>query len=183
MEFDWTKVEGYSEDMTAEQKLELLNNLPDPEPANEPEVQIPKGAMISKAQFDKVSSELASVKKQLRSRMTEDEAKEAERVSTFEAMQLELETMRKEKTLNSYKANFMGLGYDAQMAEDIATAMAENDMDTVFALQRKQKMLDEKALRAKILKETPTPPAGDDVTDAVKAQKEMADLRKAFGLA
>ena len=98
-------------------------------------------------------------------------------------MQLELETMRKEKTLNNYKANFMGLGYDAQMAEDIATAMAENDMDTVFALQRKQKMLDEKALRAKILKETPTPPAGDDVTDAVKAQKEMADLRKAFGLA
>ena len=77
MAFDWTKVEGYSEDMTAEQKLELLNNLPDPEPANEPEVQIPKGAMISKAQFDKVSSELASVKKQLRSRMTEDEAKEA----------------------------------------------------------------------------------------------------------
>lgn len=181
MAFDWTKVEGYSEDMTAEQKLELLNNMPeDPEP--NPEVNLPKAPMISKAQFDKVSSELASVKKQLRSRMSEEEAKEAERASTFEAMQLELETMKKEKTLSNYKSNYLALGYDAQMAEDIATALSEGDMDTVFALERKWQVMSEKALRAKILKETPVPPSGDNITDELKAKKEMADLRKAFGL-
>ena len=39
MAFDWTKVEGYKEEMTPEEKLALLDNYNDPEPApkNDPQ--------------------------------------------------------------------------------------------------------------------------------------------------
>ena len=195
MAFDWTKVEGYKEDMTPEEKLALLDNYNDPEPApkndpaptptpdpkNDP-APAPKGGMVSKAQFDKVSSELAAVKKQLRGKMTEDEAKELERQQHQEEMETELNNLRREKALAGYKASYLSQGYDEQLAEEAATAMVDGDMDTVFAVMKKQSVNAEKAMRAKILKETPVPPASDDPNDEKKKQEEAKKLRGYFGL-
>lgn len=195
MAFDWTKVEGYKEEMTPEEKLALLDNYNDPEPApkndpapaptpdpkNDP-APAPKGGMVSKAQFDKVSSELAAVKKQLRGKMTEDEAKELERQQHQEEMETELNTLRREKALAGYKASYLSQGYDEQLAEEAATAMVDGDMETVFAVMKKQSVNAEKAMRAKILKETPVPPASDDPNDEKKKQEEQKKLRGYFGL-
>lgn len=190
MSFDWTKVEGYREDMTAEEKLSLLENMdtdpnpqpdPEPDPAPTPSKAPSREGMISKAQFDKVSKELAAAKRQLRAKMTNDEIEEERRRQEQEDMKLELETLRKEKTVSNHKASFLSQGYDEAMADEAANAMADGDMETVFAVMRKHSVNAEKALRAKILKETPVPPAGDDPNEA-KAKKEMADLRASFGL-
>ena len=70
MAFDWSKIEGYREGMTDAEKLELLEKVGLPEPTQ---------GMIEKVKFDKVTSELADMKKQLKERMTEDERKESER--------------------------------------------------------------------------------------------------------
>lgn len=190
MSFDWTKVEGYREDLTAEEKLSLLENMdtdpnpqPDPEPDPEPTPsKAPsREGMISKAQFDKVSKELAAAKRQLRAKMSADEIEDERRRQEQEDMKLELETLRKEKTVSNHKASFLSQGYDEALADEAANAMADGDMETVFAVMRKHSVNAEKALRAKILKETPVPPAGDDPNEA-KAKKEMADLRASFGL-
>ena len=190
MSFDWTKVEGYREDMTAEEKLSLLENMdtdpnpqpdPEPDPAPTPSKAPSRAGMISKAQFDKVSKELAAAKRQLRAKMTNDEIEEERRRQEQEDMKLELETLRKEKTVSNHKASFLSQGYDEALADEAANAMADGDMETVFAVMRKHSVNAEKALRAKILKETPVPPAGDDPNEA-KAKKEMADLRASFGL-
>ena len=190
MAFDWTKVEGYREDMTAEEKLSLLENTdtdpnpqpdPEPDPAPTPSKAPSREGMISKAQFDKVSKELAAAKRQLRAKMTNDEIEEERRRQEQEDMKLELETLRKEKTVSNHKASFLSQGYDEALADEAANAMADGDMETVFAVMRKHSVNAEKALRAKILKETPVPPAGDDPNEA-KAKKEMADLRASFGL-
>ena len=190
MSFDWTKVEGYREDMTAEEKLSLLENMdtdpnpqpdPEPDPAPTPSKAPSREGMISKAQFDKVSKELAAAKRQLRAKMTNDEIEEERRRQEQEDMKLELETLRKEKTVSNHKASFLSQGYDEALADEAANAMADGDMETVFAAMRKHSVNAEKALRAKILKETPVPPAGDDPNEA-KAKKEMADLRASFGL-
>lgn len=191
MAFDWTKVEGYREDMTAEEKLALLENMEtEPQPNNDPEpapnpspAPAPnhKDGVISKAQFDKVSKELAAAKRQLRAKMTNDEIEEERRRQEQEDMQLELETLRKEKTVSGHKASFLSQGYDEALADEAANAMADGDMETVFAVMRKHNVTAEKALRAKILKETPVPPAGDNPEDA-KAKKEAAELRASFGL-
>ena len=198
MSIDWTKIAGYREDMTADEKLALLDsqeeeNQPPAEP--EPEKQAPtqpepeqqptaKPApnMISKVQFDKVASELAKVKKELRARMSAEEQKEADRMANDEAMRLELEALRREKTLSNYKASYLSQGYDERTAEDAATALADGDMDTVFALMKKQAITTEKALRAKILKEIPVPPAGDPPNADVEKKKELESLRASFGL-
>lgn len=179
MNIDWTNIEGYREDMTAEEKLELLSNLPDepePSPANPPR------GFISKKQFDELASQLAKTKKDLRSRQTEDEQREADRQAQYEAMTAELDGLRKEKLLAGYKASFLAQGYDAQMADEAATAMAEGDMEGVFAVMAKQTKVQEKAIRTKLLAETPVPPAGDDNAEKLKQREEENKRRKAFGL-
>lgn len=197
MAFDWTKIEGYREDMTAEEKLALLDNDPTPDPAPAPKPDpapapapkpdpkpdpAPKPGVVSKAAYDKVASELAAAKKQLRTKMTQDEQDEADRLAREAAKDEELETLRREKTISTYKASYLAQGYDEQLAEATATAMAEGDMDTVFANMKKHADAMEKNLRAKILKENPTPPAGDDPDGEAKKNKEMAQLREYFGL-
>ena len=177
MAFDWTAVEGYKEDMSAEEKVALLENFEPkaPEPINM------KG-YVAKTQFDSVASELASVKKQLRSRMTEDEAREADRAAHDEAVENELKALRREKTISTHKASFLAQGYDDTLATEAAVALADGDTDQVFALMSKQKVNAEKALRQQILKDTPVPPAGDNVTDKAKEEAERKKMRKYFGL-
>ena len=192
MAFDWTQIEGYREDMTADEKLALLDSYEapkdnpappkdDPNPAPTPAPTPAKG-MVSKAQFDKVSSELAAVKKQLRGRMNEDEQRELDRQNERQEMETELNALRREKALAGYKASYLSQGYDEQLAEEAATAMVDGDMDTVFAVMKKQSVNAEKAMRAKILKETPVPPAGDDPNDETKKKEEAKKLRGYFGL-
>ena len=189
MSFDWTKVEGYRDDMSADEKLALLDNYspeePTPQP-NEPESTPPAPAptkgMVSKAQFDKVSSELAALKKQLRGKMSEEEQRELDRQTEREEMETELKALRREKMLVGHKASFLSQGYDEQLAEDAATAMVDGDMDAVFAAMKKHSVNAERALRAKILKDTPAPPAGDDVADEEKKKAELQKLRGYFGL-
>lgn len=180
MGFDWTKVEGYRDDMTADEKLSLLDSYEAPKEPEEVPTK-PTGSVVSKTQFDKVSSELAALKKQMRSRMTEDEQKEADRKATEVAMKEELESLRKEKTFNAHKASFLGQGYDEKLAEEAATAMTEGDSDGVFAAMKKFQVTAEKNLRAQILKETPVPPASDK-NDEDKSKEEMNQLRTWFGL-
>ena len=186
MAFDWTQVEGYKEDMTADEKLALLENFELPTPTEQPTEpapeQQPRGSVVSKAQFDKVSSELAAVKKQLRGKLSEDEQKELDRQAQQEAMEAELNALRRDKTLAGYKASYLSQGYDEALAEEAATAMVDGDMETVFAAMKKNAVAAEKALRAKILKDTPVPPADDDPTNEQKKQEEMKKLRNYFGL-
>ena len=81
MAFDWSKIEGYREGMTDAEKLELLEKVGLPEPTQ---------GMIEKVKFDKVTSELADMKKQLKERMTEDERKESERQAADAALREEM---------------------------------------------------------------------------------------------
>lgn len=189
MSIDWTTIEGYREDMTAEEKIALLETNeaaapaaePAAEPKKEPAPAAPQKGYVSKAQFDKVTSELAAAKKQLRSKMTEEEQREADRAASELAMKEELDTLRKEKMLSNYKASYLGLGCDEKLAEEAASAMADGDMDSVFATMKKHMANVEKELRAKILKETPVPPAGNN-PDEAKEKQRLAALRANFGL-
>lgn len=153
MAFDWTKVTGYREDMTAEEKISLLA-------AYEPDDKPPAG-FVSKTQFDKTASELAAAKKELRDRMTDEQKKEADN----ESMRKELETLRHNQTVSEHKARFMGLGYDEAAAQAAAAALVDGNTDVVFAAMKKFGEDSEKNLRAELLKGTPTPPAGDKPDD------------------
>lgn len=201
--FDWSNVEGYREDMTADEKLALLENYtppapepelksePEPKPAPEPEPKpapaprtsnTPKPGYISKRDFDRVSSELAAVKRQMRSRMSEEEQREAERQDEIAARDEELKSLRRDKTLSMHRASFMGLGLAEDLAAEAAEKLADGDSEGLFDALKRYQTGYEKALRAKILAETPKPPAGQEQNDAEARKRDEAKLRGYFGL-
>ena len=128
MAFDFTKLDGYKPEMTAEEKLALLDKYEAPAPDY--------AGYIKKESFDKTASELAEAKRQLKAKMTEDEQKEAERTAAEAAIKAELEALRKDKAITENKAQYLALGYDEALADETAKAFAEGNMAKVFANQK-----------------------------------------------
>lgn len=175
MGFDFTKIDGYKAEMTAEEKLALLDKYQEP--------TIDYSGYVKKDLFDKTSSELAEIKKQLKARMTDDEQKEAERKANEEAIKNELEMLRKEKTILDNKSQYLGLGYDDELASDTAKAFAEGDMAKVFVNQKVFIENLKKVERATAYTEGAEPPAGrGSAAETTKEQQEINNIRKAAGL-
>ena len=148
-------IENY-ESMTAEEKVAALE-------AYEPDMS----GFVSKAAFDKTSSELAATKKQLKERMTDDEAKAAKEAeeraakdAKLQEMAERLEELETERAVNSYVTSYLAMGYDEKLAKSSASALAKGDMETVFKNQKIHAENSEKALKAELLKHTPPPAAG-----------------------
>ena len=168
MAINWTDIEGFREEMTAEERLALLE-------ANEDYGVITADMKKSKAQFDKVSSELSAAKRQLKEKMTTDEREKAEREAADQALRDELAELRKEKTLNQYKSTLLAQGYDEASAGKMAESLVNGDMNSMFDTMKTARGDMEKRMRAEILRGTPKPPAGDDSTaktpDILMAEK------------
>ena len=161
-------IEGYK-DMTPEEKLAALEAMDLPEPDYT--------GFVKKDLLDKATSEAASYKKQLRERMSEDEAKAEKDAEERAAIMEELEQLRAEKVIDQNTTKFLGLGYDETLARETAKALAAGDTEVVFKNHAKFIADREKALKAEILKNTPTPPAGDG------AEKKTKDDFKKMTLA
>ena len=157
-------IDGYK-DMSAEEKLAALEALDLPEPDFT--------GFVKKDLLDKATSEAANYKKQLRDRMSEDEARAAKEAEEREAIMTELEQLRAEKVVGENTAKFLALGYDEKLARDTAKALATGDTELVFKNHAKFIADREKALKAEILKSTPTPPAGDGAE-----KKSREDIQK-----
>lgn len=174
MAFDWAKVEGYREDMTPEEKIELLASYVEPQT---------DGAAKWKAQFDKASSELAAAKKQLKAKQTEEEQKEAERAENEKKVLDELNELRKERTVNQYKQSFMEQKYDAETAETMAKAIADGDMSGMFKALKKGNEGMEQTIKTELLRGTPKPGSGDPdpekLSDGEVLAKKIGGMRAA----
>lgn len=164
---DISKIEGY-ENMSAEEKLAALEGfeLPDPDYTG----------YVKKDVADKFASEAASFKKQLRERMSEDEANKAKTDEQMAAIMEELESLRADKAVSEYTAQFMGIGYDEALAKSTATALQKGDMSVMFKNHAKFVADREKALKAEMLKQTPTPPAGDGTKGVTKEDFQKMSL-------
>ena len=176
MRIDTTKIEGYA-DMSPEQKLAALEGydveVPGPDTS---EIQRLKEA-VSRA-----NSEAADYKKQLRAKQTDDEAKAAEDAKAREAMQQELESLRRDKAIGAYQAKFLELGYDAADAADAAKALQAGDFDKVFAVQAAFIDATKKAAVAGALDHQPGLTPGDPIGKEAQKQAEIAKLRRYMGL-
>lgn len=156
---DFSKIEGY-ETMSAEEKLAALEafEMPDPD----------YSGWVKKEALDKAASEAATYKKQLRERMSEEEAAKAKAAEDMASVMAELENLRAEKAVSEYTAQFMGIGYDEALAKATAQAIQKGDMAAMFKNHAKFVVDQEKALRAELLKGTPAPPAGDGAKGVTK---------------
>ena len=164
---DLSKIDGY-ESMTAEEKLAALEglDLPDPDYTG----------FVKKDVADKYASEAANYKKQLREYMSEDEAKKAQTAEQLAEITAELEMLRAEKAISEYTAQFMGIGYSEDLAKSTAVALQKGDTTTMFKNHSKFVVEREKALKAELLKTTPTPPAGDGTKGVTKEDFSKMNL-------
>lgn len=167
---DVTQIEGYA-DMTAEEKLKALEafDVPDPD----------YSGYVSKEQFDKTASELAAKKKELSEKLSEDERQKQEEQEQREELQKKYDTLLRESTVSKNKAKLLGLGYEEKLADETAEAMADGNLDKVFANQKKHLDTVEKRVRAEVLKETPKPTGdGDSKTMTLKQLREMSPAER-----
>ena len=168
---DVTQIEGYAE-MSAEDKLKALEgfDIPDPD----------YSGYVKKDVFDKTASELAGVKKQLKDKMTDDEAAKQKEQEEREELQSKYDKLMRESEISKHKAKLLGLGYDEKLADETAEAMADGDMEKVFANQKKHLDSVEKRVRADALKDTPKPtPDGDSKTMTLEKFRKLSPAERA----
>lgn len=154
----------YREDMTLAEALEAAKDID------------PTAGMVKKELLDKAASEAAKFKKELAAKQTDEEKakEEQERIAN------RLTELEKEKTIADHKARLLGLGFNEELAANTAEALADGDMDTVFANQKKHQEAQEKALKTKLLDDTPKPPAPDvDKPKKTDGEKLAETLGKA----
>lgn len=140
-----------------------------------------------KAALDKATKEAGDYKKQLRSKQTADEAAAAEAKDLQEAMQKELEQLRKEKKVAADTAKLIPIVGDNTVAGQIAEFLyGAEDADAAMDLLSKAWTAKEKALRLEFGK-IPAPGSGNSegaqltkeeimkVKDAAERQKLIAE--------
>lgn len=171
---DVSTIEGF-DTMTAEQKVEALLGLDVPE-------KVDLSGYVKKDLFDKMSSELAEAKKQVKAKMTEDEANKAQADADRKALEDKYTELLRRSTIAEHTAKYLAMpGYDEKLARETAEALFDGKMDVVFANQQKANVAYEKKLKADLLKNTPAPggPGGgnDEKQGNVELAKRMGRAR------
>ena len=131
---------------------------------------------VAKSVFDKKASEAADLSKQLKSRMTQDEQAAAQQAEALANMQAELENLRAEKAISEFTAQFLGIGYDEKLAKSTAEALHKGDMAVMFKNHALFVTEREKAMKAELLRSTPTPPAGEGDKGTTKEDLKKMNL-------
>lgn len=140
MAFDTTKINGF-DTMTAEEKVTaLLGELE----GSSSEIDHLKAAI------SKTASENAEKKRAARDAETVIAGKDAE----IKALNERVAAMEKREAVANSKAKFISLGYSEALAEETANAMADGDMDKVFANMGTAKAENDNNLRSSLIRST-----------------------------
>ena len=165
--------DAYKEGMTVEEINAALEGIEMPTD-NSAEIDRLKNAL------SKSNSEAADYKKQLREKMSAEEIKAKEDAEKMEALIKERDALLREKTVAKHKANYLALGYDEKLADDTAEALANGDLDKVFANQKKHNESVEKKIRADVLKSTPAPEGGKGSDTMTKEKFSKMDIAEQY---
>ena len=133
-----------------------------------------------KTALSKSNSEAAESKRQLREKMSADEIKAKEDAEEMERLRAENANLIKEKTISTYKASYLGMGYDDKLAEETAKAMVDGKFDKVFEYQKKHLDTVEKKIRADVLKDTPRPEGGSSTETMTKEKFSKMSIQEQY---
>lgn len=169
---DVSAIPGYSE-MSAEDKLKALEEFEFPTPAAQGETDEVRKL---KTALSNANSEAKKWKDELRAKQTEAERAEAERKEHEAAVEDELRTLRRDKTVSGYVAQYLALGYTQELALKAAEATADSDAATIMSCQQEYLAAKVREIEAAALNKQPklTPGAPPTAKQAeVEAQNKM----------
>lgn len=160
MKINTSSIEGFDE-MSAEDKLAALLELEVPD-------EVDLSGYVQKSVFDKKASEAAELSKRLKNRQTDEENAAQAQKEAQEALQKSLDeakeqiaALTRERNVGKLTAEYIAQGYDQDMAAKAAEALADGDTVKVLKFAAQHMANREQALRAEMLKNTPTPPGSD----------------------
>lgn len=176
MKIDVSKIEGYAE-MSAEDKLKALEDYEFEAPKdNSEEVKNLKESL------SKANSQAAEWKRQFREKQTEQERAEAERAEREKAVEEELASLRRDKSVSGYVAQYLALGYSAELAQKAAEATADGNAAGIMECQQEFLSVKTQEIEAAALNKQPKLTAGATPT-STKADHDAINRERAwFGL-
>ena len=124
-----------------------------------------------KAAVDKLSSEIADLRKKYNAKLSEDEKASIEKAEKEAEYKQYVEGLERFKAVTEYAEQFRGLGYSDEQARKAAEAQFDGDRDEVLRIQREYQVDFEKRLKAELMKSMPAPTVGND--DEVQMTKEQ----------
>lgn len=130
---------------------------------------------VPKTLLDKANSEAADYKKRWKAASSEQERKAIEEAEQKAQAEEELKNLRRENKVSKYEKQYLAQKYDPKDAFDIAEALYDGDMDTVFKIQQKHDDEVRKNIKAEIMKDMPAPPSGNQKT--VDYSKQIAEAQ------
>lgn len=179
MKISTDSIQGFAEMSDADKVTALLGlDIPDP---------VDMSQFVDKKVFDAKATEAANLSKQLKAKMTDDEAAKAQADADRKALEDKYAELLRKSTIAEHTTRFIAMpGYDEKLARETAEALFDGNMDRVFENQQKANAAYEKKLRAEMVKQDPKPDGagGDDqkkdtaVEFAKKLGKQRADALK-----
>ena len=174
---DVSKIDGY-EAMSAEEKLAALEayEFEETAPTNDNETKL-------KEALTRASADASEWKKKYRATLDDAKRAEEERAERDKARDEELETLRKERTISKLEAQYLSVGYSAELAAASAKAQADGDTATVLANQTKFLADMKSKLEAEALgKQPPLTPGKPPEADKSDDDKLSETMMKYAGL-
>ena len=107
---------------------------------------------VPKSLLEKANSEAADYKKKWKAASSEQERKAIEEAEQKAQAEEELKSLRRENKVSKYEKQYLAQKYDPKDAFDIAEALYDGDMDTVFKIQQKHDDEVRKSIKAEIMK-------------------------------
>lgn len=136
---------------------------------------------VPKSMLDKANSEAADFKKKWKAASSAQEQKEIEEAEKQAQIEEELKTLRRSVKVSDYEKQHLALKYDEKDAKEIAEALYDGDMDTVFRIQKKHEEALQKSIKAELMKQMPVPPAGNQ--QKIDYSKQIAEAQASGNMA
>lgn len=150
MKISTDSIQGFAEMSDADKVTALLGlDIPDP---------VDMSQYVDKKTFDAKASEAANLSKQLKAKMTDDEAAKAQADADRKELEDKYAELLKKSTIAEHTAKYIAMpGYDEKLARETAEALFDGDTNKVFENQQKANAAYEKKLRAELVKQDPKP--------------------------
>ena len=151
-----------------------------------------ENAKLKNAQSN-ASADAAKYKRALNERMSEQEREATATKELIEQLKADNAALKRSQTLAEQKAGYIGLGFDAVIADKAAAAFYDQDFSTFTGVLKDFLTAHDKALMADALKQTPRPGIGGTeqtitreqldamgYADRVKLYTEQPEVYKQF---
>ena len=174
MKVSTDSIEGFAEMSDADKVTALLGlDIPDP---------VDMSQFVDKKVFDAKATEAANLSKQLKAKMTDDEAAKAQADADRKALEDKYTELLRKSTIAEHTARFIAMpGYDEKLARETAEALFDGNMEKVFENQQKANAAYEKKLRAEMVKQDPKPDGAgggnEETNTAVEFVKKLGKQR------